>query len=51
MTTEVMLALYAETKLLEKRVNFTDYVKLKEQICFCLQQNLIWMQFDNMDAI
>ena len=27
-------ALYAETKLLEKTVNFTDYVKLKEQKLF-----------------
>ena len=45
MTIEVMNALYAETKLLEKTVNFTDYVKLKEQNCFCVQQNLIWMQF------
>ena len=27
-------ALYAETKLLEKTANFTDYVKLKEQKLF-----------------
>ena len=50
LTIEVMNAiyaevLYAETKFLEKTVNFTDYVKLKEQNCFCVQQNLIWMQF------
>ena len=31
-------ALYAETKLLEKTVNFRDYMKLKEQKCFCVQQ-------------
>ena len=30
MTTEVMNALCAETKLLEKTVNYTDYVKLKK---------------------
>ena len=41
MTAEVMKALYAETKLLEKTENFTDYVKLKKQNCFCVQQNLI----------
>ena len=40
MTIEVMRALYAETKLLEKTVNSTDYVKLKEQNCFCVQQDL-----------
>ena len=45
MTIEVMRALYAETKLLEKTVNSTDYVKLKEQNCFCVQQDLAWMQF------
>ena len=38
-------ASYAETKLLEKTVNFIDYVKLKEQNYFCVQQNLIWIQF------
>ena len=45
MKIEVMNAFYAETKLLEKTINFTDYVKLKEQNCFCVQQNLIWVQF------
>ena len=30
MTIEVKNALYAETKLLQKTVNFTDYVKLKK---------------------
>ena len=45
MTLEVMNELYEETKLLEKAANFTDYVKLKEQTCFCMPQNLIWMQF------
>ena len=45
MIIEVKKALYVETKLLEKTVNFTDYVKLEEQKCFCVQQNLIWMQF------
>ena len=44
-TIEVMKALYAEANLLEKTGNFTDYVKLKEQNCFCVQQNLIWIQF------
>ena len=39
------MTLYAETKRLEKTANFTDYVKLKEQNFFCVQQNLIWMQF------
>ena len=34
-----------KTKLLEKTVNSTDYVKLKEQNCFCVQQDLTWMQF------
>ena len=34
MTMEGINALYAETKLLEKTVNFTDYVKLKEQKLF-----------------
>ena len=38
-------ALYAETKLLEKTVNFTDYVKLKEQKLF-----LRAIEF-NMDSV
>ena len=40
MTIEGMNALYAK-----KTVNFTDYIKLKKQNCFCAQQNLIWLQF------
>ena len=31
--------------ILENTVNFTAYVKLEDQKCFCAQQNLIWMQF------
>ena len=36
MAIEIMNALYAEKELLEKIVNFTDYMKLKEQNCFCV---------------
>ena len=45
MKIEVMNAFYTATKLLEKTVNFTDNVKLKKQNYFCMQQNLIWIQF------
>ena len=45
MTMEGINALYAETKLLEKTVNFTDYVKLKEQKLF-----LRAIEF-NMDSV
>ena len=34
MTMKGMNALYTDTKLLEKTVNFTDYVKLKDQKLF-----------------
>ena len=43
MAIEIMNASYVEKELLEKIVNFTDYVKLKEQNCFCVEQNLFWM--------
>ena len=42
MTTEVTNALYVETKVLEKTVNFTDYVKLIEQNCYTLLKKLIF---------
>ena len=45
MTIEVMNAWYAETKLLEKTVNFTNYVKLKEQKLFLRATKF------NMDAV
>ena len=45
MTMEGINALYAETKLLEKTVNFTDYVKLKQQKLFLRATKC------NMDAV
>ena len=40
-----MKALHAETKFLEKTVNFTDYVKMKEQKLFLGATKF------NMDAV
>ena len=47
MTVEVMKALYAETTFLEKTVNFTDHVKLKEQNCFFEWNKILWMRFSS----
>ena len=45
MTVEIINTLYVGYNTLEMTANFSAYVKLKEQICFSVQQNSIWISF------